>query len=157
MKNNKEALEENKSKPVLVSVSALSPHNEALYETGKEMLKSSISTARDFCKFMITVSTGAIPIYLGLLKFVLPQNVTLSVSKIVLSIIPSFIFLISAIVFILGYFPQVGHFSLDIINEIKQAYENTTIRRKKFTNWGVVLFLTGTILAILSIVIHIIG
>jgi hypothetical protein len=149
-------VESSKAKLEMESVGPLSPHNEALYETGKEMLKGSISTGRDFCKFMITVSTGAIPIYLGLLKFVLPENITLSLSKLFLSVVPPFFFLISAIVFILGYFPQVDYFSLDIINQIKQAYEKTVIKRKKFINFGIILFLIGTVFAIMSIVIHII-
>lgn len=54
------------------SAEPLSPHNEALYEAGKEMLKSSMTTGRDFCQFMITVSSGAIPTFLvniGLIVF----------------------------------------------------------------------------------------
>lgn len=141
----------------LESVEPLSPHNEALYETGKDMLKSSISTARDFCKFMITVSIGAIPIYLGLLGFVLPEKVVLPASKLFLSVIPPFLFLISSIIFIIGYFPQVDYFSLDIIEEIKDAYEKTIQRRRKFINWGIIVFLAGSTVAILSIAIHIIG
>ena len=45
------------------------PHNDAIYEAGKTLLIDSITTGREFCKFMITMSTSAIPIYLGLLKF----------------------------------------------------------------------------------------
>jgi len=156
MKQNNKA-ESIKNRLEIESVGPLSPHNEALYETGKEMLKSSISTARDFCKFMITVSTGAIPIYLGLLKLVLPENTMLSLTELLLSTIPPFFFLIGAIVFTLGYFPQVDYFSLDIIDEIKRAYEKTVIKRRKFTICGTALFVIGTILAILSITIHIIG
>lgn len=156
MKHNNNA-ESIKDRLEIESVGPLSPHNEALYETGKEMLKSSISTARDFCKFMITISTGAIPIYLGLLKLVLPENITLSLTELLLSTIPPFFFLISAIVFTLGYFPQVDYFSLAIIDEIKRAYEKTVIKRRKFTIGGTALFVIGTMLAILSITIHIIG
>ena len=152
--NNKAEIE--KTKLELDSVGPLSPHNEALYEAGKEMLISSISIARDFCKFMITVSTGSIPLYLGLLKFVLPENITLRVSNLVISVIPPFLFLISAIVFVLGYFPQTDYFSLDIIDEIKLAYEKTVIKRRKIIICGTVLFVIGTILAVLSILIHMI-
>lgn len=142
------------SKVKIVSVDPLSPHNEALYETGKEMLKDSVSTARDFCKFMITVSTGSIPIYLGLLKFVLPENAVLSSNEIILSILPPFFFLISSILFIFGYFPQIDYLSLDIVDEIKQMYEKTLKKRKIFTNWGIAFYLIGCILAILSILIY---
>ena len=154
-RNNKVEME--KAKLELESVEPLSPHNEALYEAGKEMLISSISTARDFCKFMITMSTGAIPLYLGLLKFVLPENITLPVSNLAVFVIPPFLFLISAIVFVLGFFPQVDYFSLDIIDEIRQAYEKTILKRKKFINCGIALFFIGSIIGILSILMHIIG
>ena len=155
-KNNKETGERIKPKMELNSISVLSPHNEAFYETGKEMLKSSLNTARDFCKFMINVSMGAIPIYLGLLKFVLPENITLPINKLILSAIPPSFFLVSAIIFIFGYFPQVDYFSLEIIEEIKKAYEKTITRRKTLTNWGIFFFLVGSVLAILSITINIV-
>lgn len=138
------------------SINPLSPHNEALYELGKEMLKSSITTARDFCKFMITICTGLIPIYLGLLKLVSPKNTTLPLTKLILFIIPPLFFLISVIVFILGYFPQTNYFSLDIIEEIKVTYEETVRKRRNFIIGGTVLFGGGTILAIIVILILII-
>ena len=48
------------------SVQSITPHNEAVYEAGKELLKNSPDTGRDFCKFMTTISIGAIPIYLSI-------------------------------------------------------------------------------------------
>lgn len=155
-KNNKKTDKIVKPRMELSSVGVLSPHNEALYETGKEMLKSSLNITRDFCKFMITVSMGAIPAYLGLLEFVLDENITLPIMEL-MSIVPPFFFLISAIIFIFGYFPQVDFFSLEIVEEIKQAYEKTVAKRKKLTNWGIFLFLVGSVLAILSITINIVG
>lgn len=155
MKKNKKPVTRKELK--LESVEPLSPHNEALYESGKDMLKSSISTAREFCKFMITISTGAIPIYLGLLEFVLPEEVVLPITRLTLSVIPPFLFLASAIIFILGYFPKSHRFSLDIIEEVRRAYEETILKRNKFINFGLVVFSVGTISAILSIMIHIIG
>jgi len=138
------------------SVRPLSPHNEALYEVGKEMLKSSIRTARDFCKFMITVCTGSIPTYLGLLKLVLPTKASLSQAELIISYAPPFLFLVSAVVFIFGYFPQSDYFSLDIIDEIKIAYEETVKKRRIFIILGTNFFSIGTFFAILNILIHII-
>ena len=60
------------------NVEKTTPHNKALYEAGKSLLIDSINTGREFCKFMITISTSAIPIHLGLLKFVLPEKYTLN-------------------------------------------------------------------------------
>lgn len=136
----------------LVGVSAVTPHNRALYEAGKNLLVESITTSRDFCKFMISMSTGAIPIYLALIKFVLPENYTLTFNQSALVVIPAFLFLIASIVFTFGYFPQSGNFSLDIIEEIERERKKTLKMRAKVTWIGFGLFLIGTIISICNIV-----
>jgi hypothetical protein len=135
----------------------LSPHNRALYETGKEMLKSSITTGSDFCKFMVTLSTGAIPTYLALLKFVLPEKIVLTSAGLSLLIISPFIFLISSVIFVFGYQPTTSICSLDLIDEIKRVYEKTINRRRRIIIVGFILFLAGTVSAILSIITSILG
>ena len=136
----------------LVGVSAVTPHNRALYEAGKNLLVESITTSRDFCKFMISMSTGAIPIYLALIKFVLPEKYTLTFNQSALVVIPAFLFLIASIVFTFGYFPQSGNFSLDIIEEIERERKKTLEMRAKVTWIGFSLFLIGTIISIGNIV-----
>ena len=153
----KDKIEGFDAKIKFLSAEPLSPHTEVLYEVGKDMVKSSINTGNDFCKFMIPVSTGAIPIYLGLLKFVLPEDFTLPASKLVLSIVPPILFFVSAIIFILGYFPRVDRFSLEIVGGIERAYEKTVNRRGMFINCGIAVFLVGSAFAIFSIILHIIG
>lgn len=151
--------EENENKSVnkgieIVDVSAVTPHNRALYEAGKALLIESITTGRQFCKFMISVSTGAIPIYLGLLKFVLPEHYAFSLERGILAIGPAILFLIATVVFTVGYFPQVGHFSLDIPAEIERERTKTIQRRTKLTLLGFIIFLAATLAAITSIVIN---
>ena len=136
----------------LVGVSAVTPHNRALYEAGKNLLVESITTSRDFCKFMISMSTGAIPIYLALIKFVLPDKYTLTFNQSALVVIPAFLFLIASIVFTFGYFPQSAYFSLDIIEEIERERKKTLEMRAKVTWIGFGLFLIGTIISICNIV-----
>jgi len=48
----------------VTDVAALTPHNEGLYEAGKALMVSSIDVGRDFCKSMIGIAAGAIPITL---------------------------------------------------------------------------------------------
>ena len=138
----------------LEEVSAVTPHNRALYEAGKTLLIESITTGREFCKFMISVSTGAIPIYLGLLKFVLPEHYTLSLEQGVLIVVPTVFFLIASIAFTIGYFPQTGCFSLDIINEIERERTKTIRRRAKLTWIGFGIFLIGALTAIAVIIMN---
>jgi len=133
------------------NVTKVTPHNKALYETGKSLLVDSITTGRKFCKFMITVSTSAIPIHLGLLKFVLPEKYSLTFNQGIITVIPAIIFLIAAIVFTMGYFPQIGNFSLDIIEEIEKERTVTIKKRRKITSWGFIIFIIATLTMIICL------
>lgn len=127
------------------------PHNDAIYEAGKTLLIDSITTGREFCKFMITMSTSAIPIYLGLLKFVLPEKYTLNLCQGIYAILPAIIFLFAAIIFTIGYYPQMGKFSLDIVEEI-EAERTKTIKRRQILTWiGFSIFIIALIIMIFSI------
>ena len=136
----------------ILEVSAVTPHNSALYEAGKSLLIDSVSIGRDFCKYMISLSSSAIPIYLGLLGFVLPEYSTLSLKQGIFAILPSFLFLISTAVFTLGYLPKTGNFSLNIINEISGERAKTINRRNRLTWIGFGIFLAGIVTALISIV-----
>jgi hypothetical protein len=135
-------------------VSDLSPHSKAMYEAGKTLLVNSINTSRDFAKFMISVSTGAIPVYLGLLKFVLPENYTLGLWDGILAVTPAIVFLVASIVFTLAYFPTTDYFSLDIIEEIEKVHKTTIKRRNRYTTSGFVVFLCGNALGILVVTLN---
>jgi hypothetical protein len=143
MTNKKQSIE-------VTQIVDTSPHNEAIYEAGKSLLIESITTGRNFCKFMITMSTSAIPIYLGLLKFVMPEKYTLTFNQGIYAVIPAIVFLISAIIFTVGYYPQAGNFSLDIIEEIEREREKTIRKRKNLTWIGFSFFLLGLLSMIFS-------
>ena len=93
----------------LERVQDITPHNKALYEAGKKLLVDSVDVGREFCKFMTTTTLGAIPAYLALLKLVLPKDYSLHSYDEVLFLAPPMIFLASAALFVLGYFPQKGN------------------------------------------------
>jgi hypothetical protein len=123
----------------------LSPHNRALYEAGKKLLVESINVGREFCKFMTTTVLSAIPLYLGLLKLVLPKDYVLQYSNEITFLIPPVVFLFSSILFILGYFPQSGQLSLDIPDEIERERNITIRRRKRFAVVAFMFFAFGII------------
>jgi uncharacterized membrane protein YhhN len=127
------------------TVEDLSPHNKALYEAGKNLLVESVSVGREFCKFMTTTTLGAIPIYLALLKLVLPQDYVLQSRDEVLFLLPPVLFLVSSIVFILGYFPQRGHLSLDLPSEIEQERRKTIVRRQRYAAFAFIVFVVGVL------------
>jgi chemotaxis protein CheY-P-specific phosphatase CheC len=129
----------------------VTPHNEALYEAGKEMMTSSLTTSREFCQTMITVSSGAIAIYSALLTFGVPKDTSFSTYSLLIALIPSFLFLVCTIVFVVGCMPTVSEVSLDIIDEIKRAYENTLRNRRKIIIVGTILFVVALVLAIIIV------
>ena len=78
-----------------VEVGEVSPHNKAIYEAGKTILIDSIRTGREFCQSMIKISIGAIPIYLGILGFILPNDYSLGISSGLVMVLPAIMFLFS--------------------------------------------------------------
>jgi hypothetical protein len=135
--------------PQVEEVGEISPHSKALYEAGKALLVSSIETGRDFCKFMIGVSTGAIPIYIGLLKFVLPEDFAPPAGEGLVALIPAALFLLAAVLFVIGYFPQKSSFSLDLIEEIERERTQAIQWRHRLALAGFGLFCIALVLGLI--------
>jgi len=132
----------------------LSPYTEALFEAGKTMFIESVKTVRDFCKYMISVCTGAIPIYLGLMAFFLPRNYEIQFWDGVIIALPPIILVGAAIIFVFGYFPRQTETSLEIVEEIEKAIQEPLKIRRRFSKAGFLVFLAGFLLAIISLVLH---
>jgi len=130
-------------------VRPLTPTNKAIYEAGKSMLIESVSTGREFCKFMIGTAMSAIPIYLGLLKFVLPEKYVPTLKVGLLALIPAILFLLSGIIFMLGYFPEEGRASLDLPDEIERERSSTVRRRQRISVIGFTVFCVAIMLGLL--------
>ncbi len=137
--------------PKVEAISPISPHSKAVYEAGKAMLVSSVETGRDFCKFMIGVSTGAIPIYIGLLNLILPDDFSPATYEAVSALIPAAAFLFASVTFAIGYFPQAGFACLDIIEEIEGELEVAIQKRRKAAFIGFAFFLAGLLLGLIVI------
>jgi len=136
----------------IVNIREVSPHNKAIYELGKSMLNDSISTGREFCKFMITLSTGAIPVYLSILSFLLPEDYELGFVKSLIATLPGLAFLLCIVVFTIGFFPIMSNFSLDVVDEIEEAREKTIQRRVKLIKLGFSIFVIAILVSIFVIV-----
>lgn len=129
----------------LEHVQEITPHNKALYEAGKKLLVDSVDVGREFCKFMTTTTLGAIPIYLALLKLVLPKDYSLQSHDEVRFLAPPLLFLVSAVLFVLGYFPQTGKLSLDLPAEIERERSSTIRRRLNYAISGFIIFCAGIV------------
>jgi hypothetical protein len=147
------------SKPIntveVEQVSAISPHSKALYDVGKAILLESVTAGREFCKSMISISIGAIPLFLGILTFLLPEKFKLGIDAGITIAAPAIGFLLGATLFTWGYMPVSDKFSLDIIEEIEQALEKNITHRKRFIWSGLAVFISSTMLAIWAIIINI--
>ena len=129
----------------LEQVEDITPHNKALYEAGKKLLIDSVDVGREFCKFMTTTTLGAIPIYLALLKLVLPKDYSLQTYDEVVFLSPPLIFLAASVLFVLGYFPQKGSLSLDLPAEIERERSKTIRRRHRYALSAFLVFCIGIV------------
>ncbi|MDD4987031.1 MAG: hypothetical protein PHQ43_14935 [Dehalococcoidales bacterium] len=134
----------------------LDREGEAFLEYARMRILNSPNTRVEFCKYMITVSTGAVPIYLGLFSFVVTRKSThLSGCQFALAITPACLFLLSAIVFVLGYLPRSGHTDFGSIAVIREEYRNDLARRRYLINIATAVFFTAGLLAILVVVFNV--
>ncbi|WP_201167073.1 hypothetical protein [Halorhodospira halophila] len=131
----------------LEEVSDITPHNKALYEAGKKLLVDSVDVGREFCKFMTTTTIGAIPIYIALLKLVLPKDYSLQSSEALVFLAPPVLFLTAAVVFVIGYFPKRGSLSLDLPSEIERERSRTIRRRHGYSLFAFSVFCVGILLS----------
>ncbi len=139
---------------VEVVAESITPHSKAMYEAGKTLLVDSISTGREFCHSMIGYSTGAIPIYLGILTFILPKDYLLGIKAGVTVAFPAIVFLLSSITFTIGYLPIKTNFSLDVVEEIEKERNKIIMRRNKLIKIGFSIFSLGTLAAIWVVVLN---
>lgn len=136
----------------LLSASPISLNNKALLELGKVIVNESITVGRDFCKTMVSVSLSGVPVYIGLLKFMLGARHLKSSEEIIMAIFPMVFFLAAAILFIVGYLPRMGELRLDLPEEIENQ-KRKIIKQHLFFAWaGVVLLFIGIIFSIILFV-----
>jgi hypothetical protein len=139
--------DDNQPRITVSAAQTVTPHNQALYEAGKKLLVDSVDTGRDFCKFMITTNLAAIPVYLGLLKLMLPDTYYPTWTAGVVLMLPPVVFMVGASLSVSGYLPRLSTFSLDLPAEIDAEREATIQRRRHFALAAAVLFAVSAILA----------
>lgn len=127
-------------------VREISTQSEVLLALGEELMMQSLSKSQEFCKAMIGTSSGAVPIYIGLLTFAMPDR-DIFQPNIIWAIVPPLLFLIAMLIFIVGYLPVKGKFSLEIISEIEEFREKTLKQRNTLIRVGVSLFSIGILWA----------
>ncbi len=110
----------------------------------KEWIKTSRSTALDYCKTMLSSSVGAIPVYFVIIKYLGYE--TLADASRNIFLLPPLLFLLAALLFVLGLKPR-----FEIISE-EEFPKFRKHRLKQLNNFllaGTILFVLAIILAIL--------
>lgn len=149
MEGSDEGLKSQHPSTKVDGVQALGAHEKALYDAGKELLTESIRVGREFCKFMVGVSTSSIPVYLGLLKLLLPEKYRPTGWEAGLALLPAVLFLVSAILFVVGYFPQRGELSLELLDEIERERSAAIGHQRRWAMGGFSVYCIAVVIGIL--------
>jgi hypothetical protein len=127
---------------------------QSWYETAKKARVDSLATGREFSRSMISLCAGGIPVYLGLLKLVLPEGYTFSSWNGLLVVLPAILFLVGIVVFALAFYPPSRGVSFDDYFETVEFLSFLMRRRQRLNVAGLVVFVLGNALGILVIVLH---
>lgn len=152
--------------PVVTNVQSVTPENQALIDVGKSLIQNSLNVGKDFCKFMVPITTGAIALYTGLLKFVLgaqyvPNNQSfipgLGIAPGLIVALPALLYILAALVFAWGVLPEGGNISLDVPSTIRTYRESYIKRSRIIIIVGFGLFALANLSAVAVIVHTIMG
>jgi hypothetical protein len=120
------------------SAEPLSIHDEAIVEAGRRLLVESVDVTKNFAQQMITISTGAIPVYVALLGLAgLRQRNT---TTLVLASLPSIAFLVSTLCFVLALLPRKEYLSVQMLDRIQEARGNLLRTRYRWIILGLAIF-----------------
>lgn len=140
---------ENQSDPdpnIVIGLARLpSTRDAAIIESGKKLFVESVDTGRDYCKHMISISSGAIPAYLALLVLGRPKDYAPSHLEYLLWAIPPILLLISVLMFSWGYTPARGKMNMGDLRNIESNIGSLIDRRHRWSLLGVAFFSIGTI------------
>ncbi|MFN0201918.1 MAG: hypothetical protein ACKVTZ_10375 [Bacteroidia bacterium] len=126
------------------------PHSstEILIKDLEDWIKTSMQTARDFCKTMITVSTGAIPIFYTIWATLGKGNSEFNYLTWA-TLIPSIGFLSASVLFIIAHQPK--YYNLEGINIIEfRLYRQKRLKHlNKYIKIATVVFILSVFVSIL--------
>jgi hypothetical protein len=133
----------------VISVGALDESDRLLLEEAGNAITSSIDTARDFCKTLIGFSSGSIPVYFGILKYLGVEQVAMSSLESRTSIIPPILFLASIILSTMTLIPR--RFSVRpvvILDDYKPLRKRVATALRRGIIFGSVAYVLGLSVAI---------
>jgi hypothetical protein len=108
-----------------------------------EWIRSSRPVALDFCKTMIGISVGAIPVYFAVLKFLGLETMSQG-NTAALIILPPLLYLVGLIAYVLALRPAFKSVSTDTFSQFRNA---RLINLNRWVSAGTVFFVSATFFA----------
>ncbi|HEY9879208.1 MAG TPA: hypothetical protein V6D29_12190 [Leptolyngbyaceae cyanobacterium] len=128
-------------------------YEQSLYvAVGQKILLDRLNTGKDFCKLMLTLSLGAIPVYLLLFIMAIPydSDVGKQIGVVVLS--PALIFLLSAIIFAVGFLLVATRPVVEPASEIERTSRKIAARRNQIIALGSLCFMGASLVGMVAII-----
>jgi hypothetical protein len=128
----------------VVSVSRLDESDKLLLGEAESTITSSIETARDFCKTLIGFSSGSIPVYFGILKYLGVEQIAVNSLESRIGILPPIFFLASIILSTITLIPK--RFSVRpvvILTDYKQVRNRIASTLRRGIIFGSIAYVLG--------------
>ena len=106
---------------VATNAMPLSLDSQALLEVGRSLLSSAPETARDACKFFVTLASSGVPVYIALLHLLIPPGTSSSRAATALSLVPGLLFLAAIVAGANGLRPVFQGFDPNAPESIDKA------------------------------------
>lgn len=129
----------------VASAEVLTEHDKGIMEAGRRIYVESVDSGREYCKHMIAVSAGAIPIYVGLLKLGISDKHSPSATEYLIWMIPAILFLSSLLAFSFGFLPGSHKINLGNLNSVESVRNKLIMQRQIWSLLGFVLLAFGVI------------
>lgn len=145
---------DNETPREIVAISGVSSptvQDEALLEAGRKLLLSSVDDSRNYCQQMIAVATGAIPVYLAVLKLWFPDDQVALARVNILFSVPVFLFLLATLFFSLGYLPRQYEINVGNLDSIEDVRTKLMRYRAVYGFIGFALFCLGTVIGVILV------
>lgn len=126
------------------------PTEAALTEYGRQILLKSVETALDFHKTMLGISATFGTLVAALIPTLVwgDKDAVIPEAEGWLFVVPLLLMLLSSVTFAFGYYPRYASISINVIEDIQAAREETISSRKLLAGVGLGLFSASLLLTV---------
>jgi hypothetical protein len=134
----------------VLSAEALTPDSLAIIEAGKQIFSDSLETGRDTCKFLVTLSASAIPIYIAIFRLIAGDHAPLTKVGTAVVAGPLVLFLLAIIFGASALRPTHERIRLNVLEDITDYRDRLLKTRRSAATKSFWLFIAGMVLAVVT-------